>query len=58
MMFGQVIIPNAVHREVVERGIESKHPDAFITKKLEDEGYIQVIAVTNTKLIEEINEGK
>ena len=54
MMFGQVMIPNAVHGEVVERGIEANHADAYIVQKLEKEGYIQVVAVTDTMLMDEL----
>lgn len=53
-MFGQVVIPNAVHHEVVERGIEKQYPDAVVVQNLEQEGYIQVIKVTNEKLKEEL----
>jgi predicted nucleic acid-binding protein len=53
-MFGQVMIPNAVHQEVVERGIEKQYPDALVVQKLEQEGYIQVIKVTDEKLKEEL----
>lgn len=53
-MFGQVIIPNAVHQEVVVRGIETDHPDAYIVQKLEEDGYIQVAKVKNRTLMDEM----
>jgi predicted nucleic acid-binding protein len=54
IMFNHVIIPELVHKEVVERGIENSHPDAYIVQKLEKEGYIQVQHVTETALMEEL----
>jgi predicted nucleic acid-binding protein len=54
IMFGQVIIPNAVHKEVVEIGKKAGHADAFLVEKLEYENYIQVIAVHETKLMDEL----
>jgi predicted nucleic acid-binding protein len=53
-MFGQVIIPNLVHHEVVERGVETNRPDAYIVQKLEKEGYIQVAGVTDATLMDEV----
>jgi len=54
IMFGQVIIPSTVHTEVVERGIQRQHSDAFVVQKLEKEGYIQVVKVTDNKLMDEL----
>jgi len=54
IMFGQVMIPNAVHKEAVEKGIEANHADAFIIQKLEKEKYIQVVAVTHKMLMDEL----
>ena len=54
LMFGQVIIPNTVHKEVVEKGIEAKHADAHIVQKLEKEGYIQVVAIADNALLDEL----
>lgn len=54
LMFGQVMIPNAVHGEVVERGIEANNADAYVVQKLEKEGYIQVVAVTDNLLMDEL----
>lgn len=54
IMFGEVIIPHAVHKEVVERGIETQHAGAHIVQKLEKEGHIKVVAVTQTTLIDEM----
>jgi predicted nucleic acid-binding protein len=54
IMFKQVIIPNLVHNEVVEKGIQNSHPDAYIVQKLEKEGYIQVKPVTETALMDEL----
>jgi predicted nucleic acid-binding protein len=54
IMFGQVIIPNIIHKEVVETGIANQHPDAFVVQKLEQEGYIQVVAVTDNRLKDEL----
>ena len=53
-MFGEVIIPNAVHKEVVEKGIEAHHADAHLVQKLETEGHIKVVAVTQTTLMDEM----
>jgi predicted nucleic acid-binding protein len=53
-MFGQVIIPNTVHKEVVEIGRKAGHADAFLIEKLEYERYIQVVAVHETKLMNEL----
>jgi predicted nucleic acid-binding protein len=53
-MFGQVIIPNTVHKEVVEIGKKAGHADAFLIEKLEYERYIQVVAVHETKLMNEL----
>lgn len=53
-MFRQVIIPSLVHKEVVEKGIENSHPDAFVVQKLEKEGYIKVTPVTETSLMDEL----
>ena len=54
IMFGQVIIPNAVHEEVVERGKEAHHADAYVVQKLEKEGHIKVVPVTETTLMNEL----
>ena len=54
LLFERVIIPNQVHKEVVEKGIKNRHPDAFIIQKLEKEGYIKVVAVTEADLMEEL----
>jgi predicted nucleic acid-binding protein len=54
IMFGQVVIPNLVHKEVVEKGIENNHADAFVIQKLEKEGYIRIVAVTDSKLMDEL----
>ena len=54
VMFGRVIIPQAVHKEVVERGMETHHADAYIIQKLEKEGHIKVVAVTETTLMDEL----
>ena len=54
MMFGQVKIPNAVHEEVVERGIAANHADAFIVQKLEKKDYIKVVAAIDTMLMSEM----
>lgn len=54
VMFGQVIIPNAVHNEVVEIGKKAGRADAFLVEKLENERYIQVVAVHETKLEDEL----
>ncbi|MCW3998623.1 MAG: hypothetical protein NWE93_00095 [Candidatus Bathyarchaeota archaeon] len=53
-MFGQVIIPPSVHAEVVERGIKAQYPDAFVVQKLEKEGVIKVVKVTDEKLLGEL----
>jgi predicted nucleic acid-binding protein len=54
IMYGKVIIPNAVHNEVVEIGKEARHADAFLVEKLESEKYIQVVGVHEKKLIGEL----
>ena len=54
IMFGQVIIPNTVHKEVVEIGKKAGHADALLVEKLEYERYIQVVAVHETKLMNEL----
>ena len=53
-MFGRVMIPKAVHGEVVEKGIEANYADAYIVQKLEKEGFIQIVAVTDTMLMNEL----
>jgi predicted nucleic acid-binding protein len=53
-MFGQVSIPPLVHREVVEKGIEKNHADAHIVQKLEKEGYVRVVKVTDNPLMNEL----
>lgn len=48
VMFGNVIIPpTAVRQEVVIRGIENSHPDAYVIQKLEKEEYIKVLTADN-----------
>jgi predicted nucleic acid-binding protein len=54
IMFGQVIIPHSVHKEVVERGTKGYHADAYVVQKLEKEGQIKVVAVTETMLMDEL----
>ncbi len=56
MMFGQVMIPYAVHREVVEKGIDANHADAYIVQKLKKEKYIQVVEVTDNMLMDELKQ--
>jgi predicted nucleic acid-binding protein len=52
IMFEHVIIPPAVHREVVERGIAADYPDAYVVQSLEEEGQIRVVTVKNKLLAE------
>jgi predicted nucleic acid-binding protein len=54
LMFGQVIIPNQVHKEVVEKGIQTNHIDALVVQKLETEGYIHIVPVNDTALMAEL----
>jgi len=54
VMFGKVIISPAVHREVVEKGIERSRPDAYVVKKLEDSKHIGVVTVVRRKLMTEL----
>lgn len=54
IMFGRVIIPCAVHDEVVEKGIERKHPDALVVKKIIEERLIEVVPVSNVSLMNEL----
>jgi predicted nucleic acid-binding protein len=55
IMFGRVIISSAVHNEVVERGIETGHSDAYLVQKLETEEFIHVVAVSDMTLMGELN---
>ena len=50
-MFGQVMIPKTVHAEVVEKGIEAHHADAYVVQKLEKEDYIQIVQAIDISLI-------
>lgn len=54
VMFSKVIISPAVHREVVEKGIEKNRPDAYVVKKLEDSKHIGVVTVVRRKLMTEL----
>ena len=54
IMFTHVIVPCAVHDEVVERGIEEGHSDAFVVQKLEREGFIHVMPVADKPLMHEL----
>lgn len=53
-MFGRVIISPAVHREVVEKGIERRRPDAYVVKKLEDSKQIGVVSLVDRRLMAEL----
>lgn len=53
-MFGRVIIPQAVHREVVEKGIEKGRADAHVVERLERSGELGVVAVKEKKLMAEL----
>jgi predicted nucleic acid-binding protein len=53
-MFGGVVIPPAVDREVVERGIERDYPDAYMVQRLVREKYIHVMQVVDKKLMDEL----
>jgi len=41
-LFGEVVIPEEVYREVVERGLEEGLSDALVVKEGVDEGWIKV----------------
>lgn len=41
-LFGKVLIPVEVFREVVTRGKENQHPDAFVIEAATGEGWIEV----------------
>lgn len=53
-MFSRVIVPPSVHKEVVEKGIEKGHPDAYVIQKIECEGYICVVPVVDRSLMSEL----
>ncbi len=53
-MLGRVIISPSVHAEVVEKGIEQSQPDAFVVKHLEESKHIDVVRVTDKRLLVEL----
>ncbi len=52
-LFGDILIPEEVRKEVIDRGKEENCPDAFIVEKALKEGWIKVEEVSVMKELEE-----
>ncbi len=52
-LFGEVTIPGEVFNEVVIRGTENQHPDAFLIETAIEEGWIQVKEIEVIRKLEE-----
>lgn len=52
-LFREIIIPAEVFNEVVTKGKEQQHPDAFVVEKAVDEGWIKVMEVDTIMELEE-----
>jgi predicted nucleic acid-binding protein len=53
-LYGEVHLPSAVHIEVVVRGLEHGHPDAYAVQLAIHRGYLIVVTVNDTDLTPEI----
>ena len=53
-LFGNIVIPEAVKREVVNQGKQGNHIDAFVVESAITEGWIKVAKVTINPLLENI----
>ena len=53
-LFDEVILPQKVFEETIEKGLEESYPDAILTKKLIERGLIQVKGLHNEKTISEL----
>lgn len=52
-LFGEVLIPKEVFNEVVIRGKENQHPDAFVIEAAVEEGWIEVKEIKALRELEE-----
>lgn len=52
-LFGEVLIPAEVFNEVVIRGKENQHPDAFVIEAAVEEGWIEVKEIEALRELEE-----